>query len=91
LIASADRPTRRDRVLAQEAAGETMLLDLDGGTYFALNEVGARVWELCDGVQSIADITSVLAAEYEAPEDVITRDVLELLDALRVERLVALD
>ena len=68
-----------------------MLLDLDGGTYFALNEVGARVWDLCDGNRSVADIAGALAAEYEAPEDVILRDVVELLTELRAERLVAVD
>ncbi|MDP9332710.1 MAG: PqqD family protein [Actinomycetota bacterium] len=78
-------------MLAQEAAGETMLLDLDGGTYFALNEVGARVWDLCDGNTSVADIARVLAAEYEAPEAVIMRDVIDLLTELRAERLVAVD
>ena len=80
-------------MLAQWGAGETMLLDLDGGTYCALNEVGARVWDLCDGNRSVAGIAGALAAEYEAPEDVIMimRDVVELLTELRAERLVAVD
>ena len=65
-----------------------MLLDLDGGTYFALNEVGARVWELSDGSRTIAEIAALLADEYDAPVAVIQADVLELLGELEVEQLV---
>ena len=73
----------------QSAADETMLLDLDGGTYFALNEVGARVWELCDGEHSVAGIAAVLADEYDAPVELIEQDVLELVTELEAERLIA--
>ena len=65
-----------------------MLLDLDGGTYFALNEVGARVWELSDGSRTVAEIATQLADEYDAPVAVIQADVLELLGELEVEQLV---
>jgi len=91
VIDAAARPRRGERVLAQHADAETMLLDLDGGTYFALNEVGARIWELCDGSRTAADIAGVLAVEYEAGIDMITEDVLTLLTELQAEELVALE
>ena len=72
----------------QSADDQTMLLDLDGGTYFALNEVGARVWELSDGSRTVAEIATLLADEYDAPVAVIQADVLELLGELEVEQLV---
>ena len=88
VLSLASRPLRRERVLVQGADDETMLLDLDGGTYFALNEVGARVWELCDGQRSVADIATILIDEYDAPDEVIERDVLDLLTELEAEQLV---
>ena len=42
-------PTRvelRDEVAFRELNGEGVLLDLVSGTYFGLNEVGARLWTL---------------------------------------------
>lgn len=66
-----------------------MLLDLDGGTYFTLNEVGARIWELCDGQRSAAQISAAVAEEYDAPSQTIERDVLELLTELQAEGLVS--
>jgi hypothetical protein len=88
LLTDASRPARRERVLVQSADAQTMLLDLDGGTYFALNEVGARVWELSDGSRTVAEIAALLADEYDAPVAVIQADVLELLGELEVEQLV---
>jgi coenzyme PQQ biosynthesis protein PqqD len=84
-----DAPRRRERVLTQEAEDELVLLDLDAGTYFALNEVGARVWELCDGEHGLAEIVSSIEAEFEAPRGVIEKDVRALLDELETDHLVA--
>ena len=91
MIQEASRPQRRERVLSQGAGDEAMLLDLDGGTYFALNEVGARVWTLCDGDRSVGTIAGILSEEYDADAGVILGDVLELLGELAAERLVTLD
>ncbi len=82
------RPRRRDNVLTQETSDGLVLLDPDGGEYFALNEVGARVWELCDGARTVTEVVGVLAEEFEAPSEVIRDDVLELLEELAAERLV---
>ena len=82
------RPTRRERVLTQQTADTLLLLDPHGGEYFALDEVGARVWGLCDGAHSIAQIVELLATEYDAPAETIEADVVELLSELAGEKLV---
>jgi pyrroloquinoline quinone biosynthesis protein D len=81
-------PRRTDRVLAQRTAETIVLLDLDGGEYFTLNDVGGRVWELCDGSHTVSEIVEILAAEYEAPPHEIQGDVEELLTELADEKLV---
>ena len=89
MIEAGDRPKQRDGVLAQQAEGELVLLDVNAGSYFALNEVGARVWELCDGSRSFTDILGAVGAEFDAPADVIERDVRGLLEDLASDGLVA--
>ncbi len=81
-------PTRRSQVLSQGVPDKLVLLIPDDGSYFALNDVGARVWELCDGIRSISDIVATVADEFDAPITVIEVDVVELLDELVSERLV---
>jgi coenzyme PQQ biosynthesis protein PqqD len=82
------RPTRRADVLTQETSDALVLLDPQGGAYFSLNDVGSRVWGLCDGTRSVADLVSVLADEFDAPTEAIRDDVLELLEELASEGLV---
>jgi len=85
------RLRREEGVLAQEAHGQTVLLRLHDGGYYALDEVGAMIWELCDGRRAVAEIVSELCAEFDAPEATVRADVLEFIDDLRRERLLVLD
>lgn len=82
------RPARSPRILAQEADGSTVLLSLDDGTYFSLNEVGGMVWELCDGTRTLADVVDAVCAEFDAPDDVVADDVAALVEELASERLL---
>jgi coenzyme PQQ biosynthesis protein PqqD len=82
------RPARADRVLAHRGEAELVLLDPDDGNYYTLNEVGARVWELCDGQRRVAEIAETLHQEFDAPADEIERDLAELLEELAGAKLV---
>jgi hypothetical protein len=82
------RLRRRERILKQEADGTVVLLSLHTGRYFALNEVGGRIWELCDGSRTVSETAAIISLEYEAPLDVVERDLTELLTNLIHENLV---
>jgi Coenzyme PQQ synthesis protein D (PqqD) len=81
-------PKRRERVAAQIADGEAVLLDIESGEYFALNPVGSRIWELSDGTRSTGEIVSVICGEFDVAEDIAMADVREILDELEKEKLV---
>jgi hypothetical protein len=82
------RPRRRDGVLAQTAGDSVLLLTGDTGEYYTLNDVGGRIWELCDGERSVAEIAAVIGDEFEAPPEVIQADTLDVLEELAGEGLV---
>ena len=88
MIGPESRLRHRDRVLTQRAAGTMVLLDLEGGEYFALDEVSARVWELCDGERAVRAIVETIGAEYEAPQETIYEDVLAFLEEMLDEDLL---
>jgi coenzyme PQQ biosynthesis protein PqqD len=85
------RPRRREGILTQEAQGQTVLLRLDDGGYYALDEVGATIWGLCDGQRAVGEIVAELCAEFDAPERTIRADVLEFIRELRSEQLLVVD
>jgi hypothetical protein len=80
---------RRDDIIFQQTSGATVLFDLDDGRYLSLNEVGARVWELCDGTRNAADLVAVIEEEYDAPTAVVESDVLDLVRQLLERKLIA--
>jgi coenzyme PQQ biosynthesis protein PqqD len=82
-------PRRRAGVLAQDVQGRTVLLRVDDGGYYAVEDVGARIWELCDGARSVSEIVATIHDEFDAPADVVQADVLEFLAELRREQLLA--
>ncbi len=81
-------PRRSGRALAEELNGELVLVHVDTGMYYTLNEVGSRVWALCDGSQTIAQVIARLCEEFDAPPAEIEADVLELAGRLATEKLL---
>ncbi len=75
-------PKQRNGVLCQQASGTTVLLDPSSGEYYSLEEVGARIWELCDGANNVGAIIALLAQEYDAPAVTIRNDVQQFLAEL---------
>lgn len=79
---------RSERVVAQHAQGEQVLLALDSGQYYTLNDVGSTVWSLCDGSATLASVVDAVCAEFDAPPEVVERDVAELVADLVDEGLL---
>ena len=67
-----------DDVLFRELDGEAVLLNLKTGTYFGLNPVATRMWQLIAEQRSLARVLETLAGEYEADRLVLENDLLEL-------------
>jgi coenzyme PQQ biosynthesis protein PqqD len=81
-------PQRRDQVLVQKTTSDFLLFNMNDGNYYSLNEVGCRIWELCDGTRSIAQLIETLSAEYDAPKEALAQDVSELLEKLKDGKLI---
>jgi hypothetical protein len=86
--AAASFPKQRERVLTQRIEEAVVLLDTDSGKYYSLDEVGGRMWDLCDGTRTLRQLVAVICEEYEASVQVVEADVTELLTELTGENLV---
>ncbi|MGB2622352.1 MAG: PqqD family protein [Candidatus Acidiferrum sp.] len=82
------RPRRQEQIVVQKGSNEVLLFNMEDGSYYALNEVGNRIWELCDGTHGVAQLISILAKEYDAPVKIIEMDVMEVLEELKSKNLI---
>jgi len=81
------RLRRSPNATYQSLAGEAVLIHMQTGAYYSLNEVGTVFWEMLDGEASLADCAAKIAVEYNAPPTVIQADLLELAEDLVKEGL----
>ncbi len=88
MIGLESRLRRRERILTQRAADQWILLDLDGGQYYALDEVSGRIWDLCDGSRDVAALVEALCEDFDAPAETVEADVMAFLGEMVEENLV---
>jgi len=49
---------------------------------FELDQIAYEIVSLCDGSRALSDVVDALAAKFQAPREVIDKDVTELLQGL---------
>lgn len=75
-------------VVMRDFAEQTVALNLGSGSYHGLNKVAARMLERLQETGSGAAIVEPLAQEFGQPEDVIAKDLANLLRGLLERGLV---
>lgn len=77
------------RVLCRIIEGEAVLLDLDSGQYYGLNDVGTRIWQLTQEGHPPSAICDCLVDEYDVPREDAEHDVTQFLEDLADKGLLA--
>ncbi len=62
--------------------GESVLLNLNNESYYGLDEVGTRMWELLTSSESIQAAYDQLLDEYEVEAETLRRDMQNLISNL---------
>jgi len=71
-----------------DLGGEAVVLDLDEGTYYGLNEVGTRILELMKQPTPVSSIIESLQEEYEVDRSDLENDILNFLANMIESKLV---
>lgn len=85
-------PRRTVRVspnaLHRELQGETVLLDLNAGEYYGLDEVATRLWQLIVEKGDLAAVEAAMLEEFEVDPAVLAADITRMIDDLLAKRLI---
>lgn len=83
--------SRSPTLTSQTIGDEVVLLDLEAGRYFGLDEVGAVIWDLAgQGADDEAIIRAIVDA-FDVKRDRAKRDVMAFLDELQARGLLRRD
>lgn len=70
--------------------GEKVMMNLDKGEYFMMNEVGSRIWEIINESINVKGIIETLRSEYEVDEETCKDTVIEFLGRLNDAELISI-
>ena len=71
-----------DDVVFSELEGESVVLNIQSGIYYTLNEVATRAWALLQEHGEVEAAYETLVKEYDAPDEQVRADLLILVDRL---------
>ena len=74
--------------LSQEVNGETVILDLKSESYFGLDEVGTRIWQLLQENGDLQQTFNVMLNEFDVDAEQLQQDLNDLVGKLEDAGLV---
>jgi len=77
-----------DGVATRKIGNETILLNLETGTYFGLDTVGSRFLELLERNGEIAVAHRTMLEEFDVNPEILEADLLRLSEAMRTKGLL---
>ena len=80
--------TATKRQVACTLEGEAVILHLEDGVYYGLNEVGTRVWQLVQVPRNVEQIVHALVEEFDVQPERCQKDVGAIIAELAARGLV---
>jgi coenzyme PQQ synthesis protein D (PqqD) len=88
--AALDRVVRvPNDVIFRELQGEAVILNLASSTYFGLDQVATRIWQLCEAHGSLRTVWEAMQQEFDASDETLKADLLSFVDELLANGLLA--
>lgn len=81
LVASPDQ-------VSANVAGESVILGMKDATYYGLDPVGTRIWELLQAPRVLGDVVTVITEEFEVSREQAAADLLAFVADLHAHGLV---
>ena len=69
-------------IVFREVDGEAVILNLETGLYFGLDQVGTRIWQLIQEHGSLQKVFETMSDEFDVGPDALERDLLGLMGEL---------
>ncbi|MBN1999190.1 pyrroloquinoline quinone biosynthesis peptide chaperone PqqD [candidate division KSB1 bacterium] len=83
-------PKKDKRTASRVIDNEAVVVLTHTSVVHTLNDIGTRIWELCDGSKTVNDIIQALSGEFDADTDQIGNDTIEFLTELEKKEMIVL-
>lgn len=74
--------------IASKIQDEVVMVDIDLGKYFTLNDVGSAIWEILNAESSLEEIVDQLMTQYDIDRETCHAETAHFLKELIKNKLV---
>lgn len=85
------RPVKLKDIVHQTMPPDTILLNLHNGYYYSTNNIGAAVWDRCNGSNTISRIIEEISQDCGKSAEEVRNDIMGFLRDMINERLVTVE
>ena len=82
---------RSEEAVSAEVDGTAVMMSVESGKYFGLDEIATRIWDLVEEPKSFEALCDALTAEYDIDKENCKTDVSEFLEHLKGEKLISFE
>lgn len=83
------RALRKDDLPWRQLDETVLLLDLDSGDFFELDEVGTRIWVGLDGTRTLDELAHMLVDEFAVDLERARADIIDFVADLCARQLAS--
>jgi hypothetical protein len=83
-----DTITWSGKQLASEIDGEVVLMNIDRGHYYSLDDIGSEIWRAIEQPVLVRALCRSCVEKYHADSETVSADVLALLDKMLEQELI---
>lgn len=77
-----------ERQVSSDLGGEAVVLHLESGVYYGLNEVGAAIWAFIREPRAVKEIQDRVMGEFAVDAERCQQDVVAILQEFQAEGLI---
>jgi hypothetical protein len=82
MIESNSTVRRKEDLIGYDMDGETVMMSIEQGNYYALDSIGGRIWELIKEPIPVSSLLETLQEDFEVEADICRKDTLRFLNEL---------
>ena len=82
--------SQRSDLMTADLHNEIVMMDVDRGSYYGMEEVGAHIWKLLATPIKVTDLVEQLTDSYEVEREQCTTDTVIFLGELLAAELIVL-
>ena len=80
-----------EQQVAAEVDGEVVMMSIESGNYYGLDEVGSRIWALLETPTTVTRVCDTLMDEFEVERTTLEGHVLQFLKQLAEQGLIRIE